>query len=90
MLRESAGDTRRHVVWVCCGCDDCEPLDGSAPSRFPCRAPMSSDGAEVVRAEDYDRLREALEKVAATQPMQSQAHRIACRALGGECALEGT
>lgn len=45
---------RKRVVWLCAGCEDCEPSDGSAPSKVPCRDSPSADGAVVVLAEDYD------------------------------------
>lgn len=46
---------RRHVVWVCAGCDDCEPMNGGEPTGLPCRDSPSMDGAEVVLAVEYDR-----------------------------------
>lgn len=46
---------RRHVVWVCAGCDDCEPTDGGEPTGLPCVDSPSMDGAEVVLAVEYDR-----------------------------------
>lgn len=63
---------KRHIVWVCAGCDRCAPLDGSDPERMPCTdTSPSMDGAEVVRAEDYDalagerdRYRKALARIA--------------------------
>lgn len=53
----------RHIVWVCCGCDACQPLDGSDRQSYPCTdTSPSMDGAEVVRAEDYDRLRAEIDE----------------------------
>lgn len=46
----------RYLVWVCAGCDTCEPLDGSERSRYPCSDSPSSDGAEVVLATEHDAL----------------------------------
>lgn len=45
----STGAVKRHLVWLCAGCDDCEPLHGKSVCNGP-----SQDGAEVVRAEHYD------------------------------------
>jgi hypothetical protein len=51
----------RHIVWVCAGCDRCKPDHGER-DRMPCTdTSPSMNGAEVVLAEDYDRLREAVE-----------------------------
>jgi hypothetical protein len=43
----SAPAIRKHVVWLCAGCDDCEPRDGSEPSRYPCDNVASANGADV-------------------------------------------
>ena len=53
-------NVERHIVWVCAGCDKCQPLNGSEPQRTPCTdTSPSMNGAEVVLAEDYDRLHDA-------------------------------
>lgn len=47
---------KRYIVWLCEGCDECDPQDGSERRRGPCENSPSMNGAEVVLAEDYDRL----------------------------------
>lgn len=51
-------EVRRYIAWLCEGCEACGPSDGSPRITGPCtdRSP-SLNGAEVVRAEDYDALR---------------------------------
>jgi hypothetical protein len=44
---EGTSTIRKHVVWLCAGCDDCEPVDGSEPSRYPCDDLVSANGADV-------------------------------------------
>lgn len=53
---------KRHVVWVCAGCDDCEPVDGSEPTGLPCVDSPSMDGAGVVLAVEYDRAVDAFDE----------------------------
>lgn len=48
-------DAKRYIAWLCEGCDECNPPDGSERCQGPCNSP-SLNGAEVVRAEDYDRV----------------------------------
>lgn len=62
MQRNASTTTPRYLVWVCLGCDECDPPDGSQRSAMPCDGP-SRDGMEVVNANDYDRLREALDTI---------------------------
>lgn len=50
-ITEADGPTR-HFVWLCAGCDECEPEDGSEP-RLPCDG-HSKNGAWMVLAGDYD------------------------------------
>lgn len=54
-------DVKRYIAWLCEGCDECDPPDGSERCQGPCNGP-SLNGAEVVRAEDYDRLATAPEE----------------------------
>lgn len=55
---DSRESPERHIVWICAGCDRCQPLDGSERQGYPCTdTSPSMDGAEVVRADDYDRVR---------------------------------
>lgn len=53
-------DVRTHIVWICAGCDDCEPQDGSAPADYPCVDSPSLNGALVVEAEPVADLLELL------------------------------
>lgn len=41
---------KRYLVWLCAGCDNCDP----GPARMPCDSP-SANGAAVVLASDYER-----------------------------------
>lgn len=43
----------RHFVWVCAGCDDCAPPDGSPRSPTPCDGP-SQNGAWVIEVVDAE------------------------------------
>lgn len=43
----------RHLVWVCAGCEACEPSDGHPCASYPCDGP-SQNGAWVVRLEDHE------------------------------------
>lgn len=52
---------KRYIVWVCQGCDACEPPDGSPRMTGPCTdTSPSMDGAEVVIVAE---LREQLERL---------------------------
>ncbi len=46
-------EPRRYLAWLCEGCDECEPLDGSKP-QMPCSHSPSLNGAEVVHASFFD------------------------------------
>lgn len=42
---------KRYLVWVCEGCDSCDPPDGSERSPFPCTHESPSvNGMWVVQA----------------------------------------
>jgi hypothetical protein len=49
--------TERHLVWLCAGCEGCAPTDGRERMMTPCtdQGP-STNGAWVVRLEDYERV----------------------------------
>lgn len=62
-------EPKRWIVWLCCGCEDCEPYGVEDKSSMPCRNSQSMNGGVVVLAEAYDslkaerdRLREELER----------------------------
>lgn len=55
---------KRYLVWLCDGCDECDPPAGLPRSQFPCDGPSKS-GKCVVLAKDYDRA------VASRQPADS-------------------
>lgn len=54
---------KRYLVWLCDGCDECDPPAGLPRSQFPCDGPSKS-GKCVVLAKDYDRA------VASRQPAE--------------------
>lgn len=48
-----SGQMKRYIVWVCQGCDWCEPPDGSPRMTGPCTdTSPSMSGAEVVITAD--------------------------------------
>jgi hypothetical protein len=49
-------ETKRWIVWLCAGCEDCEPAGVEDKSGMPCRNSPSMNGGVVVLAEEYDAL----------------------------------
>lgn len=49
-------DPDRKLVWVCAGCEHCQPSDGQPTNDIPCTDSPSMDGAWVVEADLYDAL----------------------------------
>ena len=70
----------RYLVWVCGGCDVCDPPDGDVGRPMPCthEAP-SVDGAYVVKVEAYDavvdRLRSAEDELRLERDLRRRAER---------------
>ena len=61
-MTPNSRDVERHLVWVCCGCEECDPTDGGPRSSTPCDGP-SMNGMEVVAASDFDALRAEVERL---------------------------
>lgn len=43
---------KRHIVWLCAGCDQCEPAGVEDKSSMPCTNSPSSNGGVVVEVKD--------------------------------------
>lgn len=53
-------EPKRWIVWLCCGCEDCEPAGSEDKSSMPCSNSPSMNGGVVVLAKDYEDLAERL------------------------------